>query len=177
LLHRDRTRNWKLEYENTLYKIYDWKRDLAGYFFPNYNILAENNREEKDNVKDREAHEEANDDEIIEEMNKRHGNVRGGNVMLPMLKLALLDNQDGMNIEYTIEALDGNLQRAKQWREWLEANAVRLGLVGCAVYTAREDRNMLSIVLGIDNDVTLGEKELSASLSPLLDKLHEDGLL
>jgi hypothetical protein len=49
--------------------------------------------------------------------------------------------------------------------------------VGSLVYTAREDRNMLSILLGIKNEVILGEKEVVESLVPLLNKLHEDGLL
>jgi hypothetical protein len=36
---------------------------------------------------------------------------------------------------------------------------------------------MLSIVLGIDSDFTLGEKEICVGLSPLLNRLHEDGML
>jgi hypothetical protein len=36
---------------------------------------------------------------------------------------------------------------------------------------------MLSIALGIVAPVKLGEKEVRDFLSPLLDKLHEDGLL
>jgi hypothetical protein len=45
------------------------------------------------------------------------------------------------------------------------------------VYTAREDRNMLSIVLIIRDRIILGEKETMKSLAPILNKLHEDGLL
>ena len=36
---------------------------------------------------------------------------------------------------------------------------------------------MLSIVLDINSNFTLGEKELGYLLTPLLDKLHADGLL
>jgi hypothetical protein len=45
------------------------------------------------------------------------------------------------------------------------------------VYTAREDRNMLSIALGIVETFNLGEKEVRDFLFPLLNKLHEDRLL
>jgi hypothetical protein len=45
------------------------------------------------------------------------------------------------------------------------------------IYTVREDRNMLSIALGISGTFNLGEKEVRNFLSPMLDKLHEDGLL
>ena len=88
--------------------------------------------------------------QIIERMNKTHEKVRGGNLMVPMLKLSLLDNTEGMDLDYTIEALDESLRRAKTWKEWLEVNHTECGISGVAVYTAREDRNMLSIVLGID---------------------------
>ena len=110
-------------------------------------------------------------------MNKSHDKVRGGNLMLPMLRLNLLDNTEGMDLDYTIEAIDANLQRAKTWKEWLELNHKEFGISGAAVYTAREDRNMLSIVLGINLEMTLGEKELEIDLTPLLDKLHTDGML
>jgi hypothetical protein len=36
---------------------------------------------------------------------------------------------------------------------------------------------MLSIALGINSDIVLGEKEILATLTPLLDGLHDNGLL
>ena len=48
---------------------------------------------------------------------------------------------------------------------------------GSTVYTAREDRNMLSIALGIASRYALGEKEIKELLAPALDRLHDDGLL
>lgn len=165
---------WKFEYEDTIYKVYDQNNNLAGYFFPNYHSI-EQKRAKNGND---ENHQE--DDEIIEEMNKLHENVRGGNLMIPMLRLNLLDNEEEkerMNLNYTIEALKENLYRAKQWKQWLEQNTTEFKVVGNAVYTAREDRNMLSLVLGINSDIILGEKEIGVALTPLLDKLHEDGML
>jgi hypothetical protein len=110
-------------------------------------------------------------------MNKAHEKVRGGNLMVPMLRLNLLDITEGVDLDYTIEVLVANLHRAKTWKEWLELNHKEFGISGVAVYTAREDRNMLSIVLGINLEMTLGEKELGIDLTPLLDKLHADGML
>jgi len=161
---------WKVEYDYSIYKVYDLDKKLAGYFFPHYNSL----RHQKTSSKLEEQEEE---DKIIEEMNKLHDKVRGGNLMLPMLRLNLLDNTEGMDLDYTIKALDANLQRAKTWKEWLELNHKEFGISGAAIYTAREDRNMLSIVLGINLEMILGEKELEIYLTPLLDKLHRDGML
>ena len=157
---------WKVEYDYKIYKIYDSDKKLAGYFFPDYTSL----RDQKTNNKLQ--RQEEDDDKIIERMNKLHDKIRGGNLMVPMLRLSLLDNTEGMDLGYTIESIDANLQRAKTWREWLGANYREFGISTVAVYTAREDRNMLSIVLGINLEMMLGEKELEIYLTPLLNKLH-----
>jgi hypothetical protein len=153
--------SWKAEYEDTVYKIYDWDTNLAGYFFPHYGDLEPKDQE----------------DEIIEEMNKAHSQVSEATLLLPMVKLGLLDNQDGMDLDYVISALETNASRTAVWKEWIQANAKSFGIFGCQSHTAREDRNMLSIALGIHSPFTLGEKEIAEALVPLLDKLHADGLL
>jgi hypothetical protein len=162
---------WKVKYDYTIYKVYDSDKKLAGYFFPDYGSLGHQKTSSKLEK------QEEDDDKIIEEMIKSHDKVRGGNLMLPMLRLNLFDNTEGMDLDYTIEAIDANLKRAKAWKEWLELNHKEFGISGAAVYTAREDRNMLSIVLGINLEMILGEKELETYLTPLLDKLHTDGML
>jgi hypothetical protein len=94
---------WNLEYEDTIYKIYDWNRNLAAYFYPNYESIETNESE----------------DEIIEILNQTHQNVRGGNILFPMIKLNLLDKEEGIDLGYTIAALEQNLGRTKLWNEWL----------------------------------------------------------
>jgi hypothetical protein len=162
---------WKIEYEYLTYKIYDSDKKLAGYFFPDYTSLRD--RKTNNNLQ----RQEEDDDKIIERMNKAHDKIMGGNLMVPMLRLSLLDNTEGVDLDYIIESLDANLQRAKQWKEWLGANHSKFGISGAIIFTAREDRNMLSISLSIDSELTLGEKELGKELTPLLDKLHTDRML
>jgi len=152
---------WKAEYDDRLYKIYDWGGNLAGYMFPAY--------------RDIEPKEE--DEEIIAELNRIHAQVTQGTLLLPMVKLNLLDNSEGMNMDYVISSLEANTERTNRWKKWLHDNAEPFSIAGSAVYTAREDRNMLSIALGIVATFSLGEKEVRDFLSPLLDKLHADGLL
>ncbi|MBV9177738.1 MAG: hypothetical protein JO297_11940 [Nitrososphaeraceae archaeon] len=170
LFERNKKSKWKIKYEYSIYKVYDSNKKLAGYFFPQYDSIQHHSNEQGYKDQDQE-------DKIIDIMNKAHEKVRGGNLMVPMLKLNLLDNTEGIDLDYTIEALDGNLQRAKTWKEWLEINHTNFSISGAAVYTAREDRNMLSIVFGINLEMILGEKELEIDLTPLLDKLHTDGML
>ena len=152
---------WKMEYEDTIYKIYDWNRNLAAYFYPNYELVETNESE----------------DEIIEKLNQSHQNVRGGNILLPLIKLNLLDKEERIDLDYTIVALEQNLQRTKVWREWLVQNDRKFAITGNAVFTSREDREMLSIALVIDSNIILGEKEALVALTPLLDELHEATLL
>ena len=152
---------WKLEYEDTIYKIYDWNKNLTAYFFPNYNLVEDSE----------------NEDEIIEKLNQSHQNVRGGNILFPLIKLNLLDKEERIDLDYTIVALEQNLQRTKVWREWLVQNDRKFAITGNAVFTSREDREMLSIALVIDSNIILGEKEALVALTPLLDELHEATLL
>ena len=155
---------WKVKYDYTIYKVYDSDKKLAGYFFPDYSSL----RHQKTSSK-LQKQEEDDDDKIIEEMNKSHDKIRGGNLMLPMLRLNLLDNTKGVDLDYTIEALDANLQRAKTWKEWLELNHKEFGISCATLYTAREDRNMLSIAhYRLRTDTW--RKELGKDLTPLLDR-------
>ncbi len=152
---------WKAEYDDTLYKIYDWDGNLAGYFFPHYGDIQPKDKE----------------DEIIDELNKSHARVNESTLLLPMVKLGLLDNHEGMDIEYVISSLEANAARTGAWKKWLRENAKSFGIYGAEAHTAREDRNMLSIGIGISANITLGEKEVITMLTPLLDNLHGAGLL
>ena len=159
--NRNKKSKWKMEYEDTIYKIYDWNRNLAGYFFPDYDL--------KENIE--------NEDEIIEKLNQSHQSVQGGNILLPMVKLNLLDKEEGIDLDYAIVALEQSLQRVNVWKQWLLQNSSQFEINGNAIFTSREDREMLSIGLRIMKNLTLGEKELLDALIPLLDELHESGIL
>jgi hypothetical protein len=174
-----RKSKWKVEYDYRIYKIYDWNKSLTGYFFPEYasEIEQGNTTNYKDIDDHQQENEEYSEDKIIETMNKKHKKVRGGNLMIPMLKLNLLDNEAGINLDYTIRSLEENLQRANKWKEWLERNHIQFRIVSAALYTSREDRNMLSVVLYIDSTFILEQKEIGMALNPVLDKLHEDDML
>lgn len=152
---------WKTEYDDSLYKIYDWDGNLAGYFFPHYGDFEPEEQE----------------DTIVNEMNETHAEVTEATLLLPMVKLGLLDNQQGMEMAYVISSLESNAERTRKWKKWLQENARSFRIAGANVHTAREDRNMLSIGLLIVAIFKLGEKEVLDLLSPLLDQLHNDGLL
>jgi hypothetical protein len=94
-----------------------------------------------------------------------------------MVKLNIVDKEEGIGLDYAIFALEESLKRIQIWKQWLLENNNKYEIVGNSVYTSREDREMLSIALGINSEIVLGEKETLATLTPLLDGLHDDGLL
>ena len=145
---------WRMEYYNKIYKLYDGDKNLAGYFFPRYDLVEETEIRTKQSGEN----QGDNEDKIIELMNKSHIKVQGGQLMLPMIKLDLLDNEEGLALDYAIDAWQQISSVQKAWKDWLEINQIEFGIVGIAIYTAREDRNMLSIVLGIDSDIDLEKK-------------------
>lgn len=164
---------WKLEYFDTVYKVYDWDKKLTGYFFPNYNDLYQENTEKTDNS----AYNYEEEASYIEKLHKQNKKVYGGNLMLPMIKLNLLDEQEGIDLEYAISSLEENIHRAKEWKRWIKENDIEFNIAGVSLFTSREDRNMLSIVIGLSVYITLGEKELLKILEPLLNRLHENGMI
>ena len=161
MFDKKRRKNWKGEYEDTIYKIYDWDNNLAGYFYPTYNIQRISEMEEE---------------EIIVRMNENKEKVQGGHLMVPFLKLDLLDI-DTLNIDEVIYRLQTNIQRAMVWKKWIEDNKYKFSLAESLVCTSREDRNLLAVLFMINKEIILDEKVLVKEISPILDQLHIDQLL
>ena len=153
--------NWKSEYDDTVYKIYDWDNNLTGYFYPSYNIKGKNENEEE---------------EIIVNMNEKKEKVEGGHLMIPFLKLNLLDT-DYLTIDNTISNLQNSIQRAMKWKKWIEDYSNKFNLSRTLISTSREDRNLLAVLFEIRQEVELDEKIIIREITPLLDQLHMDELL
>ena len=154
-------RNWKCEYDDTIYKIYDWDDNLAGYFYPLYNIMGKNEMEEE---------------EIIVKMNEKKEKLSGGHLMIPFLKLNLLDI-DYLTMDETISNLQNSIQRAITWKKWIEDNRNKFNLSNSLICTSREDRNLLAVLFEINKEIILDEKMIIREITPMLDQLHMDELL
>jgi hypothetical protein len=159
LFDKSGKKRWKVEYDDTVYKVYDSSNKLAGYFFPHY------------------SETESDADEAIHQQNKEKTELVEGTLLVPMLKLDVFDSQGAIPVEMVISNLESGYQRAAKWYEWLKIHSEGLSIYGAGAHTAREDRNMLSIALGIRGKITLGEKGVKDFLLPLLDMLSADGLL
>ena len=154
-------RNWKCEYDDTIYKIYDWDDNLAGYFYPLYNIRGKN---------------EMDEEEIMVKMNEKKEKIQGCHLMIPFLKLNLLDI-DYLTIDETIFNLQNSIQRAITWKKWIEDNRNKFIISNSLICTSREDRNLLAVLLEINKEIILDEKIIVREITPMLDQLHVDELL
>ena len=151
---------WKVEFYDSVYKIYDRDNNLTGYLFPYYP-----------------KSQEINEDTAIMKLHNSHSVVNGASLMLPMIKLDLLDIEEGQSLDTVLEHLTNNIEKAKEWKGWYLSNKDKYDVLECMVYTAREDRQMLSIVLDLRSEFTLGTKEVANFIAPILDNLSEHGMI
>ena len=157
---KSRTSQWKIEFYDSVYKIYDKDRNLAGYLFPNY----PNIREEIE-------------DSVTLELANSHSAVPGGRLVLPMLRLNLFDIGEGQSLDEVIDKLAYNIKKAKEWQDWCVSNKDKYDILEYQVHTAREDKQMLSILLDLGSQLTLGSEEDASFLTPILDDLSAEGMM
>jgi len=98
---------WKLDLEDVYYRIYDSKRQIAGYFDPDYGELFP----------------KENELEIIERMHKNHDKVQGGFLMVPMIKFEIFDRDYDSNIEGLSNQLQAVNGKIAIWKEFIESCA------------------------------------------------------
>ena len=171
-LKRDKDSNkWKIEYDEMTYKIYDRNNDLAGYFFPNYGIDCNLDPANK-------LLEDEDEDVIIGAMNQEHKEVSGGEILVPLVKFELFDIEDEhVDLDSASGIMEEGLKRMNVWKTWLGINSNKFKIIRNGIYTSREDRNMLSIILYLNYKFVLHKKDIGLKLKPILDSLSEFGLL
>jgi hypothetical protein len=171
-LKRDKdSKKWTLDYDETIYKIYDRNNDVAGYFLPDYGFV-------NDQITSNGSDEGKDEWIIIEDMNKEHKEVPGGEVVLPLVKLDLLDIEDEhVDLDFAYGKMEEHLKRIESWSTWMRSYSDRHSITKNWIYTSREDRNMLCIVLQLNSKFVLHKHDIVLKLKPILDSLSECGLL
>ncbi|HKU32911.1 MAG TPA: hypothetical protein VJR22_03590 [Candidatus Nitrosotalea sp.] len=149
---------WKVERDGHYFKIYDKKKNLVGYFAPEYGDI----------------YPEEKTEEIIEQMHKRHEKIAGGYLMIPMIKFGIFDGRD-MNLEYLVKQLDDVKMRLDYWVDFVSAN----GMKQYKITVSHTDSDMLSITLHVmfSSPVELEKDSMQSEISKILDPLQSLGLL
>jgi len=150
---------WILEREGYYFKIYDESKNIAGYFAPEYG----------------EIYPEDKADEVIEEMHKRHEKIKGGYMMLPLVKFGIFQEGQEMNLDYLAEKINDVNSRVSLWKRLLSNEDVRQH----KITVSHTDHDMLSITLDLifSSQVALEKTQLRNELGKILDAIHQEGLL
>ena len=150
---------WKIERDEEYFRIFDSKKDIAGYFDPDYGELFPKEKEL----------------ELIEQMHKNRDKIPGGFLMVPMVKFGIFDPEAETKIGEIEQKLASVTQRIAQWKKLLleiknEFHIIRV---------SHTDQDMLSITIPIkfDEPVSLDKKPLLEKLSSTLDLLQKQRLL
>ncbi|HSF28092.1 MAG TPA: hypothetical protein VLA53_03590 [Nitrosopumilaceae archaeon] len=149
---------WKLEREESYFKIYDENKHTAGYFDPEYGDI----------------YPEHKINEIIEEMHQKHETIPGGYLMVPMIKFEVFNDQE-VGLDYLQRHIDDIKERVAKWKDFIlnQKNSDH------KIQVSHTDAYMLSITFPIHfvAPVSLEKKLLLAELEITLNSLHEKGLL
>ena len=150
---------WKLEREGDYFRIFDEKKNIAGYFAPEYgNIFPEEKI-----------------DEVIEEMHQRHEKIPGGYLLLPMVKFGIFSLDNEIELDYLEARIDETRDRILLWHKFIVSQINQ----NHKIRVSHTDPDMLSINFPIlFNAKTPLEKDaLLEMLRPTLDSLNNQGLL
>ena len=150
---------WTIEQEETYFKIYDDHKTLAGYFAPEYGDIQPEDKAEQ----------------VIQEMLKNHDPVKGGYMMLPLVKFGIFEEGKEMSLDYVEQQLHGVYDRILAWKNLTTEKQIEHH----KILVSHTDHDMLSITLGIifESPVPLEKKEILSNLGGILDFAHHKGLL
>lgn len=146
---------WRLDGEETYFRIFDEKKYIAGYFDP---IFGEDTSEDE-----------------AEMMLHDKSPIQGGHLMVPMIKFGLFDS----DLDITIDKLEERLAQAgkalARWSNYVQARQFPYH----SIRISHTDQDMLTMTFPVlfAHPVRLDAKDLAAILSPTLDSLQRMGLL
>ena len=150
---------WKLEREEDYFRIFDSKKDIAGYFDPDYGEIFPKEKEQ----------------DIIDQMHKNKDTIPGGFLMVPMVKFGIFDNDKEMSIDFLEKQILSVEKRLSQWKNHLQETDNQLH----EIRVSHTDQDMLSITfpLKFDAPCQLENKALLAKLESILNLLQKQDLL
>ena len=150
---------WNLELEEEYFRIFDPKKNIAGYFDPDYGKFL--------------SHE--NENEAIEKMLKNEAKIMGGYLMVPLVKFGIFDSDYESTIIDLEKQIHSVQQRLTSWKEFILKTNYKTHFIR----VSHTDQDMLSITfpLKFSKPTPLNKKIILIELSPILDQMQKSGLL
>jgi len=150
---------WKLESDEDFFRIYDFKKLVAGYFDPDYGDIFP----------------KSNSEEIISSMLKNHDKILGGVIMVPLVKFGLFDT----DLDTTLTKVEEQVIRVnthlQKWKNFLSETNRKVH----SIRISHTDQDMLTIAFQIkfSKPTPLEKTLLCEELFSTLDLLQKLNLL
>ena len=150
---------WKLESDEGYFRIYDFKKLIAGYFDPDYGDIFP----------------KENSEEIISSMLKNHDNILGGIIMVPLVKFRLFDT----DLDTTITNVESQVYRVNEHLQKWKLFLSKMNYDWHSVRISHTDQDMLTMAFQIKflKPTSLENKALLEELSDTLENLQKSDLL
>lgn len=150
---------WKLEFEESYFRIYDSNKQIAGYFDPDYGAIFPPEKEV----------------EVIEQMHKNHDKISGGFLHVPMLKFGIFDSDYQSSIDGLENQITSVNQRIAKWKEFLSEIQNKSHMIRIS----HTDQDMLSMTFPFkfSKPTPLDKNEILNEIMPILDLMNNHGLL
>lgn len=147
--------SWKLDLDDTYFRILDSKKYTAGYFDPDYGEDAS--------------------EESIELMLKQKTAIRGGYLVVPMLKFGLFDSDLDIDIYQLEDKINAVVKALARWSGYIRAKNYPFH----SVRISHTDQDMLTMTVPLifPKPVRLDKNDLAVEISQTMDSLQRQGML
>ncbi|WP_067958508.1 hypothetical protein [Nitrosopumilus sp. Nsub] len=151
--------NWKLDFEDGYYRIFDSSKLITGYFDPDYGDLSLSK----------------NPDDVILSKIQNHEKISGGMIMIPLVKFRLFDtdlNTTLSNVQQNVSRVSTHLQKWDSLLSKINNSSHFIGI-------SHTDQDMLTITFPVkfSEPTPLDTSYLIKEISPTLDLLETCELL
>ncbi|MDI1496167.1 MAG: hypothetical protein K8823_1475 [Cenarchaeum symbiont of Oopsacas minuta] len=148
---------WYIEEDEDYFRIFDSKKEIAGYFDPEY---GQNNNQ--------------NESEEIERIVREHIPVPGGYLMVPFVKFGIFDTDYESDLNSLEEKIESVITRIKIWKIFIAKDNM-----DHQIRISHTDHDMLSITFPVkfEKPIPVDKKLILPYLEPMLETLSRDGLL
>ena len=143
---------WSMDEDEDYFRIFDSKKEIAGYFDPEYPLENDQNMSE-----------------AIEEIIREHIPVPGGFLMVPMVKFGIFDTDYNSDLNTLETKINSIVSRINMWKTFLNENNMPHN-----IRISHTDHDMLSITfpLKFETPVQVDKKLILPYLEPILEKLR-----
>jgi len=150
---------WKLDLDESYFRIYDSKKLIAGYFDPEYG----------------EIHPKENSEEIILSMLKNNEKILGGMIMVPFVKFGLFDTDLDTSLSEVEQNVNRVIEHLQKWKNFLSQTNRHVH----SIRISHTDQDMLTITFKIkfSKPTSLEKIKLMGEIFPTLDLLQKSGLV